>query len=454
MEKISSEIVHEEVGLFMRKLKEREANQPEYIQAVQEVVESLMPIVLSEPRLQKAKILERLVEPDRVVRFRVVWEDDAGEVCVNRGWRVQFNNVLGPYKGGLRFHSSVNESILKFLAFEQIFKNSLTGLALGGGKGGSDFDPRGRSDREIMRFCQSFMRSLYSYIGSNTDVPAGDIGVSAREIGYLYGSYRRLRNEHTGVITGKGLEYGGSELRTEATGYGAVYFAEHMLGRVQQGFAGQRVLVSGSGNVALYCLKKLAQLGASPVTASDSSGYIYDPNGIVGERFEFLRQLKEVRRGRIHEYAEKYNDAKFVPSKRPWEVGGAIAFPCATQNEVCLEEAKALVEGGLLAIVEGANMPCTADAAKYFEDRGILFGPAKAANAGGVAVSGLEMSQNASRTAWSAAEVDQMLRKIMGQIHDRCVQYGQEDGRMSYIRGANVGGFWRVANVMLAFGLD
>jgi glutamate dehydrogenase (NADP+) len=441
-----------EVDRFMAALMQRSPGEPEFHQAVREVVETLMPYVLERPEYQKANILERLTEPDRALSWRVAWEDDHGEVHVNRAWRVQFNNAIGPYKGGLRFHPTVNLSVLKFLGFEQIFKNSLTGLPMGGAKGGSNFDPKGKSDREVMRFCQSMMIELQRVIDDDKDVPAGDIGVGAREIGYLFGQYKRLNSRFNGVMTGKGLSYGGSLIRKEATGYGCVYFIEEMLKTRGDSIQGKTCTVSGSGNVAIYAVEKLIELGAKVVSMSDSLGTIHDPKGIDSEKLAWIKDLKEVRRGRIQDYAEKFG-CEFYEGKRPWHIPCQIALPCATQNEIEIDDAVALTQNGLLAVGEGANMPSTLSAAHRFLDAGVLFGPAKAANAGGVAVSGLEQSQNAMRLSWSAHEVDTRLKGIMRDIHQKCVQYGREDGRVNYVKGANLAGFVKVAEAMLSYGI-
>lgn len=442
----------QETEKFLQWIIRRNPGMPEFHQAVREVVETLMPYALEHPRYRKERILERLSEPDRVVIYRVTWEDDKGDVQINRAWRVQFNNAIGPYKGGLRFHPSVTLSVLKFLGFEQIFKNSLTGLPMGGAKGGSDFDPKGKSDREVMRFCQAMMIELQRHIGDDFDVPAGDIGVGAREIGYLFGQYKRINNRFAGVLTGKGLSYGGSLIRTEATGYGCVYFIQNMLATRGEGIEGKTACVSGSGNVALYAVEKLIELGAKVVTMSDSQGTIYDKNGIDAERLAWLKELKEVRRGRIREYAEKFN-AEYLEGKRPWSVPCQIAVPCATQNELDDADAAALVKNGLIAVGEGANMPSTLEAVHRMLDAGVLFGPAKAANAGGVAVSGLEQSQNALRLSWSREEVDTKLKGIMRDIHLKCVQHGKDGDRINYVQGANLAGFIKVADAMLAYGV-
>jgi len=446
---------NKEFETFMKQVEGRNPHQPEFLQAVGEVAESLVPFILEHEKYRKAKILERMTEPDRVVIFRVTWEDDKGEPQVNRAWRVQFNSSIGPYKGGLRFHPTVNLSVLKFLGFEQVFKNSLTGLPMGGAKGGSNFDPKGRSDREVMRFCQAMMTELFRHIGAETDVPAGDIGVGAREIGYLFGQYKRLANRFTGTLTGKGLTYGGSLIRTEGTGYGALYFMETMLSARGESGKGKTALVSGSGNVSLYCIQKLNQLGAKPITASDSSGFIYDPNGIDEQKLNWLIDLKEVRRGRIHEYAERFKGSEFHEGKRPWGIKGDLAFPCATQNEVESDDAAALIKNGVQGVSEGANMPSTREAIQQFLNAKVLFGPGKAANAGGVAVSGLEQSQNAIRLSWSREEVDRQLQEIMKRIHSQCETHGkQAGGYINYVQGANIAGFVKVADAMLAYGIQ
>lgn len=437
---------------FLREVKRRNPHEPEFLQAVQEVAAMVMPIIAEHPEYEKAAIFERMTEPERVIMFRVPWVDDAGNFRMNRGFRVQMNSAIGPYKGGLRFHPTVNLSILKFLAFEQVFKNALTLLPMGGGKGGSDFNPKGKSDNEIMAFCQSFMTELYRHLGANTDVPAGDIGVGAREVGFLFGQYKRLRNEFTGVITGKGLVYGGSMIRPEATGYGLGYFAEEMLQQHGDSLRGKKVLISGSGNVAQYAIEKVLQLGGIPITASDSDGFIYDPEGINTEKLDFIMDLKNKRRGRIKEYAEQF-DCAYYPGKRPWGVPADIALPCATQNELEAADAEALVTNGCILVAEGANMPCTPEAIEIIQEAGILYGPGKAANAGGVATSGLEMSQNALHLQWSREKVDHHLQDIMKKIHEQCVEYGGEiKGKVNYLRGANIAGFVRVAEAMLAEG--
>lgn len=442
------------VERVLNSVKEKNANEPEFIQAVQEVLESLIPVVEKMPEIEKNAILERMVEPERVIMFRVPWTDDEGKIRINRGFRVQFNSAIGPYKGGLRFHPSVNLGILKFLGFEQTFKNSLTTLPMGGGKGGSDFDPHGKSDAEVMRFCQSFMTELSKHIGADTDVPAGDIGVGAREVGYMFGQYKRLRNEFTGVLTGKGLTFGGSLIRTEATGYGLIYFAENMLAVKGDNLKGKVCVVSGSGNVAQYAVEKLIQLGAKPVTLSDSNGYIYDPDGITQEKLEFVKELKNVKRGRIKEYAEKYTSAKYVEGEKPWGVKCDCAFPCATQNELNGEAAKTLLANGVKLVAEGANMPSTLEAVEAFVNAKILYAPGKASNAGGVATSGLEMSQNSERLSWSREEVDEKLKSIMKNIHDSAYKAAKDFGMEgNYVAGANIAGFIKVANAMIAQGV-
>lgn len=438
---------------FMTKLIVKNPNEPEFHQAVREVAESLAPTIVADPVLQKMKILERIVEPERVVMFRVPWLNDRGEIEINRGFRVQMNSAIGPYKGGIRFHASVNLSIMKFLAFEQTFKNSLTTLPMGGAKGGSDFDPKGKSDNEVMRFCQSFITELYRHIGQDTDVPAGDIGVGGREIGFMFGQYKRLRNEFTGTLTGKGLEWGGSILRPEATGYGTCYFAQEMLALRGESFAGKTVVVSGAGNVAQYAVEKATQLGAKVVTMSDSSGFIYDADGIDHEKLEYVKLLKNVFRGRIKEYADKYPNAKYFAGERPWGIPCDIAMPCATQNELNGEQAQMLVDNGCICVAEGANMPSTPEAIVVFQRNKLLYSPGKASNAGGVATSGLEMSQNSMRIKWTREEVDEKLHAIMKNIHDVCVKYGTEEaGYINYVKGANIGGFMKVADAMIAQG--
>ena len=439
---------------FMDYVKERNSNEPEFLQAVHEVAETVIPFIENNPKYQGKKLLERMVEPERTVIFRVPWVDDSGETQVNRGYRVEFNSAIGPYKGGLRFHPSVNLSILKFLGFEQVFKNSLTTLPMGGGKGGSDFNPKGKSDIEVMRFTQSFMSELFRHIGANTDVPAGDIGVGGREIGFMFGQYKKLRNEFVGVLTGKGMSYGGSLIRPEATGYGAVYFSNTMLETIAKSLKKKIVVISGSGNVAQYACEKATELGAKVVTMSDSSGYIYDAEGIDADKLAFVMELKNVKRGRISEYAKKYPSAKFFKGKRPWSVDCDVAYPCATQNELNEEEAKELVKNNVLCVTEGANMPCTPEAINVFHKANVLFAPGKASNAGGVATSGLEMSQNSMRFNWTREEVDEKLQHIMSEIHASCVKYGTSSkGFTDYVKGANVAGFVKVADAMLDQGV-
>ncbi len=447
-----SKAVRSAVDHFMKGLIKRNPGEPEFHQAVQEVVESLMPVVLDNERYQQEEILERMTEPDRVIMFRVTWEDDEGRFRANRAWRVQFNNAIGPYKGGLRFHPSVTLSVLKFLGFEQVFKNSLTGLPMGGAKGGSNFNPKGKSDHEVMRFCHSLMIELHRHIGEDTDVPAGDIGVGAREIGYLFGQYKRLENRVTGILTGKGLSFGGSHVRTEATGYGCVYFCRQMLEEHGEDLKGKKVAVSGSGNVALYAAQKLQEFGARVVTLSDSSGFIHGPKGLTKKHWAFVRDLKEKRRGRISEAADKFKEIEYHDGKRPWNVPCDIAMPCATQNEISAKDAKALLKNKVMAVCEGANMPTELDGVHAFLDAGILYAPGKAANAGGVAVSGLEQSQNALRLSWSADEVDEKLQTIMKNIHAQCVEHGKDGDTINYVKGANIGGFVRVAEAMSAYG--
>ena len=439
---------------FMAELIAKNPGETEFHQAVKEVLESVAPYIVEHPYLMDLKVLERIVEPERVLIFRVPWLNDEGEVQVNRGYRVQMNSAIGPYKGGLRFHPSVNLSIMKFLAFEQTFKNSLTTLPMGAGKGGSDFNPKGKSDNEVMRFCQSFMTELSKHIGQDTDVPAGDIGVGGREIGYLFGQYIRLRNEFTGTLTGKGLNWGGSPLRPEATGYGTCYFAEAMLKTRGDSFEGKTVTISGSGNVAQYAAKKAIQLGAKVVTLSDSNGYIHDPDGIDMEKLEYVMTLKNVYRGRIREYAEQYPSAKYYAGERPWSIKCDIAMPCATQNELNGDEARTLVANGCICVAEGANMPSTPEAISVFQAAKILYSPGKASNAGGVATSGLEMTQNSIRLKWTPEEVDRNLHRIMSDIHEACVKYGTEqDGYINYVKGANIASFIKIADAMMAQGL-
>ena len=445
---------HSEIEAFMNRVSLKNAHEPEFLQAVQEVAEAVIPFIEQNPKYKTTRILDRIVEPERTIMFRVPWLDDNGDVQVNRGYRVEFNSAIGPYKGGLRFHPSVNLSILKFLGFEQIFKNSLTTLPIGGGKGGSDFDPKGKSDNEVMKFCQSFMTELSRHIGPDTDVPAGDIGVGGREIGYMFGQYKRIRNEFTGVLTGKARNWGGSLIRPEATGYGTVYFAKEMLATKNQTFEGKTVAISGSGNVAQYACQKATQLGAKVLTLSDSKGYILDEDGIDSDKLAFVMELKNVKRGRISEYVKTYPNAKFVEGKRPWGVDVDIALPCATQNELNGEEAAMLIGNSVICIAEGANMPSTPEAIEKFLEAKVLFAPGKASNAGGVATSGLEMSQNSLRMSWSSEEVDERLHSIMVSIHNACVEYGTlEDGNVDYVKGANVAGFVKVADSMIDQGL-
>jgi len=444
--------MEQKVQGFMARVIAKNPGEVEFHQAVHEVVESLIPFVEENPQYKEAKILERMVEPERVILFRVPWINDKGGVEINKGYRIEMNSAIGPYKGGLRFHPTVNLGILKFLAFEQVLKNSLTTLPMGGGKGGSDFDPKGKSDNEVMRFCQSFMTELQRHIGPNTDVPAGDIGVGGREIGYMFGQYKRLRNEFTGVLTGKGLEWGGSLIRPEATGYGTVYFAKEMLATRNETFAGKVVSISGSGNVAQYACEKVNDLGGKVVTLSDSTGFIYDPDGIDAEKLAWVMELKNIKRGRIKEYADKFG-AQYFEGERPWGIKVDVALPCATQNEVNDEEAQLLIDNGCYCISEGANMPSTPEAIKIYVDSKILYGPGKAANAGGVAVSGLEMSQNSMRLSWSREEVDTKLHSIMVNIHENCVKWGKEGEFINYVNGANIAGFVKVADAMLAQGV-
>lgn len=441
-----------QIDAFMEKVKATNPNEPEFLQAVEEVIETVIPFVEENPKYKEANILERIVEPERVIMFRVPWIDDNGKNQVNRGFRVQYNSAIGPYKGGCRFHPTVNLSVLKFLGFEQIFKNALTTLPMGGGKGGSDFDPKGKSDNEVMKFCQSFMTELQRHIGNDTDVPAGDIGVGGREIGYMFGQYKRLRNEFTGVLTGKGLNWGGSLIRPEATGYGAVYFIQEMLERIGENLRGKTVAVSGSGNVSQFAIEKVLQLGGKVVTASDSGGYIFAPEGIHSEHLDYMKELKNVKRGRISEMAKAYPDMQYFEGERSWNlpVSVEIAIPCATQNELNGEDAKKLIDKGVKAVGEGANMPCTPEAVEAFSKNSVIFAPGKAANAGGVATSGLEMSQNSLRMSWSREEVDEKLHTIMKDIHSQCVKYGRdESGVVDYVKGANVAGFVKVADAMI-----
>jgi glutamate dehydrogenase (NADP+) len=440
---------------FIEGVARRNAGQPEFVQAVTEVAQDIFEFIADKEEYHQYQILRRIAEPDRVVSFRVVWEDDNNHIRVQRGWRVQNNNAIGPYKGGLRFHPSVNESVLKFLAFEQTFKNALTGLPMGGGKGGSNFNPKGKSIHEIMRFCQSFMTELYRHIGADVDVPAGDIGVGAREIGFMFGQYKRITGVFEGVLTGKGLEYGGSLIRTEATGYGAVYFLENMLRTRGEEIAGKKVVISGSGNVATHAAEKVVQLGGKVLTLSDSEGFIHDPEGLTQEKIDWVKAHKTRRRGRISEYAQEFTGATFHSGKRPWAVPCDVALPCATQNELLGDDARTLVKNGCLAVAEGANMPTDLEGVHVFKEARILYAPGKAANAGGVAVSGLEMSQNSSRISWKQAELQQLLRDIMDGIHTRCLEHGCRPGDdyVDYVRGANIAGFKKVADAMLAFGV-
>ncbi|MGY6551433.1 MAG: NADP-specific glutamate dehydrogenase [Erythrobacter sp.] len=439
---------------FMDGVKQRNPHQEEFVQAVQEVAEDIFEFVADKQEYREQEILHRITEPDRVVSFRVCWEDDDGKIRVQRGWRVQNNNAIGPYKGGMRFHPSVNESVLKFLGFEQTFKNALTGLPMGGAKGGANFDPKGKSEREIMRFCQSFMTELYRHIGADVDVPAGDIGVGEREIGFMFGQYKRITNQFTGVLTGKGLEFGGSLVRTEATGYGAVYFLDNMMQHQGRSLEGMEVVISGSGNVAIHAAEQIVKLGGKVLTLSDSGGFIHDPDGIDQDKIEWVKTLKLHNRGRIKDYVDEFTGASFHADKTPWGVVCDVAMPCATQNELLGDDAKKLIENGCCAISEGANMPCDLDAVHAFKDARLLYAPGKASNAGGVAVSGLEMSQNSLRKSWSEDDLQDMLKEIMSGIHERCLTYGDEgDGYVDYVKGANIAGFKKVADAMLAFGV-
>ena len=440
------------VSNFLAQVNTRNQNEPEFMQAVTEVAETVIPYIVKNDIYYGQNILLRMVEPERVVSFRVAWIDDNEEIQVNRGYRIEMNSAIGPYKGGLRFHPSVNLSVLKFLAFEQIFKNSLTTLPMGGGKGGSDFNPKGRSDTEVMRFCQSFMTELFRHIGPNRDIPAGDIGVGSREIGYLFGQYKRLKNEFTGVLTGKGVSWGGSLIRPEATGYGVVYFTQQMLEHQNKGIKGKKIVISGSGNVAQFAAEKCLQLGGQVMTLSDSSGYIVDPDGIDQEKLAFIMDLKNIKRGRIHEYTQHYPKASFHSGKKPWEVPCELALPCATQNELDDKDAELLIKNGCLCVGEGANMPSTPEAIALFAKNKVLFAPGKASNAGGVAVSGLEMAQNSLRYSWSREEVDQRLQTIMKDIHQSCIQFGKEKDHVNYVKGANIAGFVKIADAMLAQG--
>ena len=445
---------HVDLNGFMEGVKKRNPYQPEFVQAVQEVAEDIFEFMEDKEEYHSQQILRRIAEPDRVVSFRVCWEDDAGNIRVQRGWRVQNNNAIGPYKGGIRFHPSVTESVLKFLAFEQTFKNALTGLPMGGGKGGSNFNPKGKSVREIMRFCQSFMTELYRHIGADIDVPAGDIGVGGREIGYMFGQYKRITNEFTGVLTGKGLEYGGSMIRPEATGYGAVYFLANMLATKDQNLEGKTAVISGSGNVATHAAEKIVQMGGKVLTLSDSGGFVHDPDGFTQDKIDWVKAHKTHRRGRIEEYVAQFAGSTFHAGKTPWGVPCDMALPCATQNELLGADAKTLVANGCIAVSEGANMPTDLDGVHIFKAAKLLYAPGKASNAGGVAVSGLEMSQNSGRRAWSEAELQQMLKDIMAGIHQRCLDYGDRGGGyIDYVKGANIAGFKKVADAMLAFGV-
>jgi glutamate dehydrogenase (NADP+) len=445
---------HVDLSTFMEGVKKRNPGQTEFIQAVQEVAQDIYEFIADKEEYHHYQILRRIAEPDRIISFRVCWEDDNNNIRVQRGWRVQNNNAIGPYKGGIRFHPSVTESVLKFLAFEQTFKNALTGLPMGGGKGGSNFNPKGKSDHEVMRFCQSFMTELYRHVGADVDVPAGDIGVGGREIGYMFGQYKRITNQFTGVLTGKGLEYGGSLIRTEATGYGAVYFLQNMLKTRGTDLEGKTAVISGSGNVATHAAEKIVQLGGKVLTLSDSEGFIHDPDGITQEKIDWVKAHKTKRRGRISDYAKEFKGSTFHEGMTPWGVHCDVALPCATQNELLGMDARALIAGGCIAVAEGANMPTNLEGVHIFKEAKILFAPGKAANAGGVAVSGLEMSQNSERRAWKEAELQQLLLDIMEGIHDRCVAYGRaDDGYIDYVKGANIAGFKKVADAMLAFGV-
>ncbi|MFN2100307.1 NADP-specific glutamate dehydrogenase [Altererythrobacter sp. MF3-039] len=444
---------HVDLNQFMEGVKKRNPGQTEFVQAVQEVAQDIFEFIDDKEEYHEAQILRRIAEPDRVVSFRVCWEDDNHNIRVQRGWRVQNNNAIGPYKGGIRFHPTVTESVLKFLAFEQTFKNSLTGLPMGGGKGGSNFNPRGKSDSEVMRFCQSFMNELFRHIGPDTDVPAGDIGVGAREIGYMFGQYKRITNRWEGVLTGKALEYGGSQMRPEATGYGAVYFLRNMLQHNDEDIEGKAALISGSGNVAVHAAEKFTEMGGKVLTLSDSDGVIHDPDGIGQEKIDWVKELKFEKRGRIKEYAEEFSGAEYHEGAEPWDFEADVALPCATQNEISEDEARKLVDNGVKAVAEGANMPTTIDGVEVFRDAKLLYGPGKAANAGGVAVSGLEMSQNADRISWNTEKLATMLEDIMGDIHEKTVEYGTEGDYVNYVKGANIAGFKKVADAMLAFGV-
>lgn len=445
---------HVDFETFMEGLKKRNAGQPEFVQAVQEVAQDIFEFIADKEAYHSAQILRRIAEPDRVVSFRVCWEDDNHNIRVQRGWRVQNNNAIGPYKGGIRFHPSVTESVLKFLAFEQTFKNSLTGLPMGGGKGGSNFNPKGKSDSEVMRFCQSFMTELYRHVGPDTDVPAGDIGVGGREIGYMFGQYKRITNRWEGVLTGKGKEFGGSDLRPEATGYGAVYFLQNMLNHSGDAVDGKTTVISGSGNVATHAAEKIVQLGGKVLTLSDSGGFIHDPDGLDQNKIDWVKVHKTQRRGRIKDYVNEFPGATFHEGKRPWSVAADLALPCATQNELDAEDARTLVANGVRAVSEGANMPTTLEGVHVFHEANLLYGPGKAANAGGVAVSGLEMSQNAGRISWDNERLEVLLTDIMMDIHNQCVEYGQGSGKVvNYVKGANIAGFKKVADAMLSYGV-
>ena len=446
---------HADIKRFLEGVNKRNPGQPEFVQAVQEVAQDIFPFIQDKTEYHEYQILRRIAEPDRVVSFRVCWEDDKNNIRVQRGWRVQNNNSIGPYKGGIRFHPTVTEGVLKFLAFEQTFKNSLTGLPMGGGKGGSNFNPRGKSEHEVMRFCQSFMTELFRHVGDDIDVPAGDIGVGAREIGYMFGQYKRITNRFTGVLTGKGLEYGGSLIRTEATGYGAILFMQNMLEHIGDSVEGKTCVISGSGNVATHAAEKIVQLGGKPVTLSDSDGFIHDEQGLTLEKINWIKDLKMNRRGRISEYADEFKEASYHAGERPWNVPCALAAPCATQNELTGDDAQALVKNGCLAVSEGANMPTDLQGVEVFKKSEILFAPGKAANAGGVAVSGLEMSQNSARLSWSEEELQSLLTGIMKGIHSSCVEYGGSagDNTIDYVKGANIAGFKKVADAMLAYGV-
>ena len=451
--KVSDAKVKEYLGRYMEGVEKRNPGEPEFVQAVYEVASTIFPYIADKPIYHEMQILERMAEPERIISFRVPWSDDAGNIRTNRGWRVQFNSAIGPYKGGIRFHPSVNQSILKFLGFEQTFKNSLTGLPMGGGKGGANFNPKEKSDLEVMRFCQSFVTELYRHIGEDTDVPAGDIGVGGREIGFMFGQYKRITNRFVGVLTGKGIEFGGSKMRTEATGYGAIYFLRNMLKQHGQGLEGKRVLVSGSGNVATHAAEKVGQLGGKALTLSDSGGFIYCKDGFTQEQLDWIKDLKGPRRGRIEETAKKYKNVTFHANKRPWGVEADYAVPCATQNEIDGKDAKTMLKNGIKGVAEGANMPSELEAVNAFQAAKILFGPAKAVNAGGVGVSGLEMSQNSARIAWDVEHLSQLLENMMQNIHDSCVKYGTEKGgHVNYLAGSNVAGFIKVADAMLAYG--